>query len=198
MMWEPVAVGRRFFLLPDWRDDPPPAGRVPIKINPGLACGTGWHEATQLCLEALERHVRPGTAVLDVGAGAGILSVAAALLGAGCVAACDIDAEAVAVARRRLAAHSAGVHLFLGSAEAIRAESCDVVVANINAATVIELAGEFWRSLRPGGVLLVCGFEGWEFPAVNRAVAHLRPESLARMDKDEWTLIEAQKTESHR
>ena len=79
---QPMEVGRRFFLVPEWRDDPAPPGRFRITVNPGLAFGTGVHETTRLCLEALEDLVKPGTAVLDVGTGSGILAEAARLLGA--------------------------------------------------------------------------------------------------------------------
>src|SRR5881628_3760913 len=80
--WAPLAVGARFYLVPDWLDDPAPPGRFRIEVNPGLACGTGYHEATQLCMEAMEEYLLPDMTLLDVGAGSGILSIAAALLGA--------------------------------------------------------------------------------------------------------------------
>ncbi len=77
----PMLAGARFFLVPQWRSDPTPPDRLRIEVNSGLAFGTGAHESTQLCLEALERVVKPGITVLDVGAGSGILSQAARLLG---------------------------------------------------------------------------------------------------------------------
>src|SRR3954468_19884298 len=64
---QPMEVGERFYLVPEWRDDPTPAGRFRIVVNPGMAFGTGVHETTQLCIEALEEFVRPGLRVLDVG-----------------------------------------------------------------------------------------------------------------------------------
>src|SRR5436309_2521261 len=78
-MLEPMLVGERFFLVPEWRDDPAPPGRFRIVVNPGMAFGTGFHETTQLCIEALERRVQPGMSVLDVGTGSGILAEAARL-----------------------------------------------------------------------------------------------------------------------
>lgn len=68
---QPMQVGERFFLVPAWRGDPTPPGRLRIAVNPGLAFGTGVHESTQLCLEALERYLSPGMTVLDVGTGFG-------------------------------------------------------------------------------------------------------------------------------
>src|SRR5215831_5769838 len=71
---QPMEVGRRFFLVPEWRDDPAPEGRFRIVVNPGMAFGTGVHETTRLCIEAMEDYLRPGMRVLDVGTGSGILA----------------------------------------------------------------------------------------------------------------------------
>jgi ribosomal protein L11 methyltransferase len=93
---QPMEVGRRFFLVPEWRDDPAPEGRFRITINPGMAFGTGVHETTRLCIEALEDFVRPGMTVLDVGTGSGILARAASLLGASAdVVVANISPEAI-------------------------------------------------------------------------------------------------------
>ena len=141
--WPPMLVGERFFLVPPWRDDPAPPGRLRLEIHPGMACGTGRHPATQLCLEAMERYIRPGSTVLDVGSGSGILSAAARLLGASQVIACDIDHDAVEIARQRV-----DVPFFTGSIDAVRSNSADVIVANINSETIERLHDEFERVRR--------------------------------------------------
>ena len=175
---EPMLVGECFFLVPVWRGDPTPPGRMRIEVNPGMAFGTGAHETTQLCIEALERHVRPGAAVLDVGAGSGILSIAARMLGARRVVACDNDPEAVAVAR----AHAAA---YLGSVDAAGPACADVLVVNIGPAAVIGMAADIRRCLRPGGVALVSGFERADAPDVERAYP-----GGALYAKGEWCLLE--------
>jgi ribosomal protein L11 methyltransferase len=119
--WPPKLVGEIFFLVAPWCVDPTPPGRIRLEINPGMQCGTGQHPCTQLCLEAMERLVEPGDSVLDVGTGSGILSIAAKLLGAGRVIACDIDPDAARM-----------VPFFIGSVDAVRSDSFDLVVANIN------------------------------------------------------------------
>lgn len=143
--WPPLEVGKKFFLVAPWRTEATPPGRFRLEINPGMQCGTGQHPCTQLCLEAMERVVRPGDAVLDVGSGSGILSIAAKLLGAGRVVACDIDPDAAKV-----------VPFFVGSVDAVRLASFDVVVANISAAVIEEYRAEFERVAR---VRILSGFQ---------------------------------------
>jgi len=158
--WPPLEIGRLFYLVPPWRaDEPTPAGRLQLVVNPGMACGTGRHPCTQLCLEAIERYVKPGHRVLDVGAGSGILSAAAQLVGAGCVIGCDIDADNARIARERT-----GLPLFIGSAEAVRSAWADVVIANIDAAVLEHLEPELRRVQKPGGRLILSGFPHWDIP----------------------------------
>lgn len=158
--WPPLLVGERFFLVAPWDEAAPtPAGRLRLEIYPGMACGTGRHPATQLCLQAIERYVRPGARVLDVGSGSGILSAAAMLTGAGLVIGCDIDPDAVHIARERV-----NVPMFVGSVDAVRSEWADVVVANIDAATLERIAPELERVSKPGSTLILSGFPEWDMP----------------------------------
>jgi ribosomal protein L11 methyltransferase len=172
---QPMEVGARFFLAPEWRDDPTPPGRFRIAVNPGMAFGTGAHETTQLSIEALEEFLKPGMSVLDVGTGSGILARAARLLGAGKVYACDTDPVAVEIAGEG----------FIGSVDAVAARSCDLVVANISPEAIVRLAPDLVRVLRPGGVLLASGFELQE---VERMKAVLPPARAVRR-KGNWALL---------
>jgi ribosomal protein L11 methyltransferase len=157
---QPMEVGERFFLVPEWRDDPTPPGRFRITVNPGMAFGTGVHETTRLCIEALERHLREGMDVLDVGTGSGILARVAALLGARRVYACDTDPVAVEIA---------GLG-FVGSADAVKSSSADLVVANISPEAIAALAPDLRRVCRPGGTVLASGFELPEIDQVRAAL----------------------------
>ncbi|HWB83162.1 MAG TPA: 50S ribosomal protein L11 methyltransferase [Bryobacteraceae bacterium] len=172
---QPMEVGRRFFLVPEWRDDPAPPGRFRVTINPGMAFGTGVHASTQLCIEAMEDYLRTGSTFVDIGAGSGILSQAAELLGAGKVYACDIDPVAVAIARRG----------FVGSVNALASGVADLLVANISPEAIISLASDLLRVLKPGGVLLAGGLESAD---VSAAQAALPPAREIRR-KGNWALL---------
>ncbi len=172
---QPMEVGARFFLVPEWRDDPAPRGRFRIVVNPGMAFGTGVHETTRLCIEALEEFLRPGMRVLDVGTGSGILRKAAHLLGADKTYACDTDPVAVEIAG----------DAFVGSVDAVASGSMDLAMANISPEAIIALAPDLLRVLRPGGVLLASGFELHEIDMVKAAVG----SAAKTRRKGNWGLI---------
>ena len=182
--WQPFTVGERWFLAPEWRSDPAPPGRLRLTIYPGRACGTGWHPATQLSLIAMETHLEPGETVLDLGAGSGILSQAAALLGARRVVACDIDLEAARIAAQNLAA--APVAVFAGSARALRSGAVDFTVANINSATIVALVDEIARVTRRCAA--VAGFPERDAPHVRAALAR-RFEIVGSNELDGWVAL---------
>ena len=189
--WKPVLAGDRFFLVPPWCDDRAPAGRLRLPMPPGTASGTGLHASTQLMLAALEREFRPGDALLDLGTGSGILSAAALLLGARKVYACDIDEEAALAAREYTQRRAP---LFLGSARSLRGASVDIVAANINAATLVPLAGDIARVLKPGGRALLGGFTAMDMPRLSEALKAASLAVAGRVDQDEWVLLTASVT----
>ncbi len=183
--WEPVLVGERFYLVPEWRDDPAPAGRIRLEMQPGTACGTGWGPATQLALEGMERVLRPGAAVLDLGTGSGILAVAAARLGASRVFACDIDLDAAGVARGRFLRERIDVGLFCGSLRSVRDAAADLVVANINAETIASLAAELERILAPRGGVVLTGFPERH---MSRVTEKFGPPADV-LEREEWRAV---------
>ena len=172
---QPMEVGSRFFLVPEWRDDPTPPGRFRITVNPGLAFGTGVHETTRLCLEALEELVQPGIDVLDVGTGSGILARGGAAAGRDQRVRLRYGPGGRAIAGRRIRR--------LGGCGG--SATVDLVVANISPEAIIALAPESARVLRPGGMLVASGFKGSEVDAVKAAL----PPATEVRHKNNWSVL---------
>lgn len=187
---KPMTIGERIFVIPEWRDEPTPAGRIRITINAGLAFGTGAHETTRLCLEAIERHVRAGATLIDVGTGSGILSEAAMKLGAARAVASDTDPQASAVAKENFARAGVDISVFTGSADAIGSATADVIAANISPAWIAELAGDWMRILKPGGVAILSGFEAADVPGVSAAIEKAGGRVAGVFGELEWRMIE--------
>jgi ribosomal protein L11 methyltransferase len=188
---KPMEIGRRIFVCPEWRGDPTPPGRIRITVNAGLAFGTGAHETTRLCLEAIERHLKPGMTVADVGAGSGILAEAAYKLGARKVYANDNDPEAVAVARENFERAGVDVAISLGSADALPDNFADLIAANISPAWISDLAPHWVRILKPGGIAILSGFEAGDVPRVTAALEAAGGRIAGTFGENEWRMIEA-------
>lgn len=187
---KPMRIGERIFVIPEWCDEATPEGRFRIVINAGLAFGTGAHETTRLCLEALERHVRPGTTVIDIGTGSGILCEAALKLGAARAVAGDTDPGAVAVAHENFARAGLPVPVFTGSADAVAAGVAHIVVANISPAWIAELAADWVRIFKPGGVGILSGFEAADVARVSAAIEKAGGVVRGVFGDGEWRMIE--------
>ena len=177
-----LRVGRRLVLRPSWRRYRPRRDDVVIDLDPGMAFGTGQHATTRLCLETLEERLAGGAAVLDVGAGSGIRSVAAALLGAARVDAVDIDPVAVRVTQENASRNGVGevMRVARGSLGETWpfpepfAGRYDVVLANLSSRIVQELARPLLEALRPGGVLVIVDFERVKGVSPPFAMTHVR------------------------
>jgi ribosomal protein L11 methyltransferase len=156
--WPPRTVGARFFLCPPWREEPTPAGRVRLVHNPGLACGTGEHPCTQLALEALEGVVRERDRIADIGAGSGVLAIAALQLGARQAVCVDPDEATMAAARENFGLNDLDPLLAVGSAEAVKTNWADVTVANISGTVLFTIFDELERITAPDGKLILTGF----------------------------------------
>lgn len=156
---DPLLIGRRFFVVASTSDVPAPDGRFRLAIDATTAFGTGRHESTQAVMEALETLPLENAAVLDVGCGSGILSLAASALGAARVLSCDVHPDAI----RTAAVYLSGT-LFQGTIDAVGDGSVDLVIANISAAVIDVLTPDLNRIARENGILLLAGFMADRIP----------------------------------
>jgi ribosomal protein L11 methyltransferase len=176
----PQLVGRRLLVAPPW-DAPSEAGRVTVVIEPGRAFGTGTHGSTRGCLLLLERALGAGVPpeALDLGAGTGILAIAAHALGVPRVMALDTDPDAVAAARANARLNGAAEQITCALADAAGVQGrFGLILANLLAASHLSLGPEYRRLLAPGGRLILGGILPDEAGDVGAALAGLgfRPE----------------------
>ena len=152
-------VGDRVVIQPSWEEYEPKENEVVLRLDPGAAFGTGTHPTTAMCLRAMEKLVKPGMTVFDVGTGSGVLAIAAAKLGARAVRAVDYDATAVRVARENIEAN--GVANVVSTAESdlfsVLPGAAGLVTANLIADLVIRLLPNLDAHLEKGGALLASG-----------------------------------------
>ena len=200
--YKPLPVGQRLYVVPQWeREEPVPAGRVPLYLNPGLTFGTGSHASTQLCLEGVEEHTVPGLPVLDLGCGSGILSIAALVLGASQAAAVDIDPKAVDVAYENAALNGIGKDRYLVRAGDVISDAALVrelaqtryhlVLANIVADVIIPLSARVPELLDRDGLFLCSGIIDTRAQEVADALARNGLRVTRRREKNGWVALEA-------
>ena len=196
-------MGEKLWIVPEWEKDTAqvPPGAVTLLMNPGLTFGTGSHASTQLCLEGVEADLVPGAAVLDLGCGSGILSIAALALGADHVVGVDIDPKAVDVAYENAALNGYGkdVCRYLAGnvlddpalvAELGR-ETYGLVLANIVADVIIPLAPLVPGLLAEGGTFLCSGIIDQRGDEVAAALEKAGLAVIRRMEKNGWVALAA-------
>jgi len=205
--WHAERFGERIVVVPSWRAFDAAPGDVVLRLDPGMAFGTGQHETTRMCLEALERAVRPGARVLDLGCGSGILAIAAAKLGAREVLAVDINPDCARIAAENarvndvehiVSAEAGGLHDAAPAGDAQRWPFADppdgrfdVVVANIVAGVIVDLAPGLVAALAPGGRLIVSGVIAAREREVLAALAAAGARDASVRAMGEWRCIEA-------
>jgi len=188
-----LRVGRNIVIKPPWIPYAPQKADRVIELDPGMAFGTGHHPTTRMCLEALEALVKLGTHVLDVGTGSGILAVAAVKLGAEFVVGLDVDPTALKVARKALRANAVHdkVSLIHGSLPhpKVPSSSFDLVVANISAKIVQDLAPNIHSVVKPGGYVITGGFLESQEASVLDSFKSTGLPLLRRSAIDDWVTL---------
>jgi ribosomal protein L11 methyltransferase len=187
-------IGDDFFVIPSWEDCKCPDDRLPIRIDPGQAFGTGTHETTQLTMEALERWVEPSHTVLDLGTGSGILAIASRLLGAKKVLACDIDPTAAQVAQANIARNSENdIFVFCGSLDAVESSSVQLVLGNLTADVIVALFPEINRVLRIHGVAILSGILREQGEEIRDFVTSQQFSIFEEITRREWLALIVEK-----
>jgi ribosomal protein L11 methyltransferase len=171
--FRPMRFGRRLWVIPGGQTAELADGDVAVELDPGLAFGTGTHATTALCLDWLDSLDLAGRRVIDVGCGSGILAIAALKLGAAGAVAIDHDPQALLATRENAARNGVADRLTVLGADAPPPEPADVVVANILAGTLIELAPQIEAMVRPGGRLALSGILAEQ--ASDVGAAYVRP-----------------------
>jgi len=184
----PVEITPEFWIVPTWHE-PPAKARVVIRLDPGLAFGTGTHPTTRMCLRWIVSHARQGalTAVLDYGCGSGILAIGAAKFGAGLVDAVDIDESAVSSTQANAQANAVQVRVGLTG---MALQHYQTVLANILATPLKVLAPLLWERVAPGGHLVLAGILERQVQELQMAYAPWCQLEVADSE-DGWVLMTA-------
>lgn len=185
----PMQFGENLWIIPSWEERSPNARDVILKMDPGMAFGSGTHETTRLCLEYLERSTLTGLIIMDYGCGSGILSIASLLLGASYALATDTDHHALEITKENSIKNNVASRIKIVSVEEIHGLKVDLLISNIFFNTLIKLRDRYSKLLNPGGVIVLSGIMLNQVdPLINY---YQRLFKLKRIiNKDNWSLVE--------
>lgn len=204
--YQPIPIGEKLLIVPQWLSPENPEHRIPVVLDPGMIFGTGAHASTQMCLRALEQAIHGGERVIDLGSGSGILSIAALLLGAQEATGVDIDPKAEDIARENAALNGLTAPKFravtgnvIGDKammESLSEGGYDVVLANIVADVIIPLSAVVPHFLRPDGVFICSGILNTRLPEVERAIEATGLTITQREMQEDWCRLTARRSDS--
>jgi ribosomal protein L11 methyltransferase len=198
--YQPLPIGERLLVVPQWLDPENPDGRIPVLLDPGMIFGTGQHASTRMCMESLEQAVHGGETVLDLGSGSGILSIAALLLGAKEATGVDIDPKAEDIARENAAMNDRHGDRFTAlTANVLESREklshlrgkCQIVLANIVADVIIPLSPIVPEFLAENGVFICSGILQPRLPEVERAIEQAGLRITDRRLSEDWAALTA-------
>lgn len=197
--FHPMEVGEKLLIKPQWEELTEETDRLVFNINPGMSFGTGSHYTTQLCIEALEKYIKPGVKMLDLGCGSGILSIISLMLGADEAVAVDIDPNAVDTAYENADINNidkSKYHVFSGNVvtdaevqKEIEKNKYEVVVANIVADVIIGLSPKAREYMKEGGVFITSGIIDSREEDVREALIENGFEIVSTERRKDWVSI---------
>ena len=203
--YPPQYVGENLIVLPYWNAEAT-EGRTPIILDPGLTFGTGAHPSTQMVMEFMEEHIKPGMKVIDLGSGSGILSIAALRLGAASATGVDIDPKAEDIARENAGYNGFGGDRFTAVTgnvtedralmEALAGDGYDVVLVNIVADVIIGLAPVLKNFMKENALVLCSGILDVREQDVAAALQAAGLEIVARKEKEDWRSLALRRRET--
>lgn len=202
--WDITRVTDKIVIVPDWLSYEDKEGEVVIRLEPGCAFGTGTHQTTQLCMKALEKYMKKGDKVADIGMGSGILSICAKKFGASYVHGCDIDEDVIDVAKENAVKNGVtllsepnsgeGVFFELNTADKIQ-ENFDFVCANILHNVLAEIMGDLKNIMKSGAIMSLSGILDEKKPVVLEAIKRENLEIIEEIHQDQWTSFVVRKVD---
>lgn len=202
--WDITRVTDKIVIVPDWLSYEDKEGEVVIRLEPGCAFGTGTHQTTQLCMKALEKYMKKGDKVADIGMGSGILSICAKKFGASYVHGCDIDEDVIDVAKENAVKNGVtllsepnfgeGVFFELNTADKIQ-EKFDFVCANILHNVLAEIMGDLKNIMKSGAIMSLSGILDEKKPVVLEAIKRENLEIIEEIHQDQWTSFVVRKVD---
>lgn len=195
--YNPVKISEKFTIVPTWEIyEPVSSDELIIELDPGMAFGTGTHPTTVMCIQALEKTVRPGDRVIDVGTGSGVLSIAAAMLGAEDVRAYDLDEVAVTSAKLNIKLNKVNESVVVSQnnlLDSVEENSADVIVANILAEVILRFTNDVARVVKPGGSFIASGIIQPKKDLVKDALIDSGFEIVETILMEDWVAIIAKR-----
>lgn len=183
--WTVTHVTDNIAVVPSWLDYEPKPNEVVINLDPGCAFGTGTHQTTQLCMKALEKYMKKGDSVADIGTGSGILSILAMKLGASKTYGCDIDDTVIDVCRENAKINNVECTFELGSADST-SEQYDFVCANILHNVLAEIMGDLKKLMKDNAKMSLSGILDEKKPVVLEAIEKHRLKIIDTITQDQW------------